>query len=423
MKSMTLMFVTATTLLVALAIPVRFAAQEHKTGDRRYKVIDLGTLGGTFSEPHGINNKDWVVGGSTLQGDLNQHAFLWRHGHMIDLGTLGGPNSIAWKLNESGMIVGQAETSTPDPLGEDYCGFGTNLVCLPFVWQNGVMTPLPTLGGGNGVANDNNARGQVALGAETAIHDPTCIPPQVLQTEAAIWRNGVIQQQLLPFPGDSDAVAGNINDDGQAVGISGTCSAILHGVLWDRGTVTDLGNLGGSITDPGDINNRGQVTGISTLPGDTHHHVFLWTKDAGMQDLGTLPGDTDSETESMNNRGQVVGVSFNNTSGGAFIWQNGVMTDLNTLTCPGSIYLANALGNNDQGEIVGDTVTSSGEVHAYLATPTDDGCDGEAASSAEKAGNSVTPRVSLPENVRNLLRQRQGRRFHFFPGLAIGPDN
>jgi uncharacterized membrane protein len=99
---------------------------------------------------------------------------------MIDLGTLGGPNSFGSNTNESGMIVGQAETSTPDPLGEDYCGFGTNLVCIPFVWQNGVMTPLPTLGGDNGGANDNNARGQVALGAETAIHDPTCIPPQVL---------------------------------------------------------------------------------------------------------------------------------------------------------------------------------------------------------------------------------------------------
>jgi probable HAF family extracellular repeat protein len=129
-----------------------------------------------------------------------------------------------------------------------------------------------------------------------------------------------------------------------------------------------------------------------------------------MQDLGTLPGDTDSFTESMNNRGQVVGGSFTNTSGRAFIWEKGVMTDLNTLTCPGSIYLANALGNNDQGEIVGDTVTSSGDVHAYLATPTDDECDREATSTARQVGSSVSPKVSLPENVRNLLWQRLGRR-------------
>jgi probable HAF family extracellular repeat protein len=195
-KAIRLQVLAFLVLLMALPNPAPLVAQNNNKRDHqhhRYKVIDLGTLGGTFSEPHGINNKDWVVGGSTLQGDLNQHAFLWRHGDMIDLGTLGGPNSIASYLNENGTIVGQAETSTPDPLGEDYCGFGTNLVCVPFVWQNGVMTPLPTLGGSNGVANSINARGQVAYGAETAIHDPTCIPPQVLQTEAAIWRNGVIQ--------------------------------------------------------------------------------------------------------------------------------------------------------------------------------------------------------------------------------------
>jgi probable HAF family extracellular repeat protein len=257
--------------------------------------------------------------------------------------------------------------------------------------------------------------------AETTIHDSTCIPPQVLQTEAVIWRNGVIQKQLQPFPGDSDAIAAGINDEGQATGISGTCSAILHGVVWDRGTVTDLGNLGGSITAPIDINNPGQVVGFATLPGDTNQHAFLWTKHAGMRDLGTLPGDTDSSTESINNRGQVAGVSFTSVSARAFLWQNGVMTDLNTLTCPGSIFLANALGINDQGEIIGDTVTSAGDVHAYLATPTDDECDYEAASSAPRVGSSVSPKVSLPENVRNLLRQRLGRRWYQISGAGTSP--
>jgi hypothetical protein len=62
MKSRFLMCITAITLFVALTMPLRPAAQEHKTEHRRYKVIDLGTLGGTFSEPHGINNEDWVAG-------------------------------------------------------------------------------------------------------------------------------------------------------------------------------------------------------------------------------------------------------------------------------------------------------------------------------------------------------------------------
>jgi probable HAF family extracellular repeat protein len=420
MKSRFLMCFAAITLLAAMTVPVRLAAQEHKTEHRRYKVIDLGTLGGTFSEPHGINNEDWVAGFANLKGNQNGHAFLWRHGHKTDLGTLGGPNSLAWVPGEEGKIPGQAETSTPDPLGEDYCGFGTNLVCLPFVWQNGVMTPLPTLGGDNGVASEINARGQVAGQAETALHDPTCIPPQVLQTEAVIWRNGVIQKQLQPFPGDSDAIAAGINDEGQATGISGTCSAILHGVVWGRDTVTDVGNLGGSITAPIDINNPSQVVGFATLPGDTSQHAFLWTKHGGMRDLGTLPGDTDSSTESINNRGQVAGVSFTSVSSRAFLWQNGVMKDLNTLTCPGSIFLANALGINDQGEIIGDTVTSAGDVHAYLASPTDDECDREAASSTDRLGSGVSPEVTLSENVRNLLRRRLGRRYRIF-GYEAGP--
>jgi len=420
MKSRFLMCSTAVMLFVTLAMPVRFAAQEHKKEHRRYKVIDLGTLGGTFSEPHGINNEDWVAGVANLNGDQNAHAFLWRHGHKTDLGTLGGPNSLAWVPGEEGEIPGQAETSTPDPLGEDYCGFGTNLVCLPFIWQNGVMNPLPSLGGDNGIAYEINARGQVAGQAETTVHESTCIPPQVLQTGAVIWRNGVIQQQLPPFPGDSDAIAGAINDEGQVTGVSGTCSAILHGVLWDHGTVSDLGNLGGSLTSPFDINNPGQVVGFATLLGDTNQHAFLWTKHAGMRDLGTLPGDTDSSTESINNRGQVAGVSFTSVSSRAFLWQNGVMTDLNTLTCPGSIFLANALGINDQGEIIGDTVTSAGDVHAYLATTTDDECDREAAYSTDRWGSGVSPKINLSENVRSLLRQRLVRRYHIL-GYGAGP--
>ena len=76
---------------------------------------------------------------------------------MTDLGTLGGPNSFAgFPLNERGEVTGEAETSTPDPFGEDFCAFGTNFVCLAFLWEDRVMTPLPTLGGNNGAANEIN---------------------------------------------------------------------------------------------------------------------------------------------------------------------------------------------------------------------------------------------------------------------------
>jgi probable HAF family extracellular repeat protein len=174
MKSRKLRWITKTIFLVAFAIPVQLTAQQN-----HYTVTDLGTLGGTFSFAGGINNRGDIEGFSTLPGDTAVHAFLWQKGLMKDLGTLGGPNSLAsWRLNERGEVGGTAETSTPDPLGEDFCGFGTHLICLPSVWQTGVPTPLATLGGNNGFAAGVNSRGKVVGHAENSTPDPTCEAPK-----------------------------------------------------------------------------------------------------------------------------------------------------------------------------------------------------------------------------------------------------
>jgi uncharacterized membrane protein len=94
----------------------------------------------------------------------------------IDPRTLGGPNSwMNWGgLNDRGQAVGMAETSVPDPDGEDFCAFGTKLMCRPFLWQNGTMSALPTLGGNNGSASDINNRAEIAGAAETAALDSGC---------------------------------------------------------------------------------------------------------------------------------------------------------------------------------------------------------------------------------------------------------
>src|SRR5215831_12237269 len=98
-------------------MPFQLTAQQT-----RYTVIDLGTLGGHFSLAGGINNNGAVEGFSLLPGDTATHAFLWRNGVMTDLGTLGGPNSIAsFRPNESDVVGGGAETGAPDPLGEEFC--------------------------------------------------------------------------------------------------------------------------------------------------------------------------------------------------------------------------------------------------------------------------------------------------------------
>ena len=309
MKSTIMMSISITSLLASLAMPVRLAAQEpaatQKPAAIRYTVTDLGTLpGGNFSQPFFINRYGLVSGSSSL-ADGSQHAVLWLEGLMGDIGApgLGGPNSIAFGDNVRFQAAGEAETSTPDPNGEDFCGFGTHLICLPFLWQDGGMIPLPALGGNNGVAMAISNRGKVAGFAENSIPDLDCPSPQVLHFKPVVWEKGVVHK-LPTFAGDPDGVAQQINDYGEVVGGSGTCATFntnllynlvpVHALLWEKGKATDLGNLGGQTGQAGgnialDINNQGQVVGNSDLPGDTTFHAFLWTRKTGMQDLGATP--------------------------------------------------------------------------------------------------------------------------------------
>jgi probable HAF family extracellular repeat protein len=147
-----------------------------------YTVINLGILNeGSTSNASGVTNNGWVNGDSWLAGNQNEHAVLWRPDGMgrfkiTDLGTLGGLNSAsAWpssSKNNRGLVVGQAQGPKVDPLEEYWAvdiGCGTsNGLCMGwqnlefgFVWQNGVMTKFPPLGGYNSIANGVNNRGQV----------------------------------------------------------------------------------------------------------------------------------------------------------------------------------------------------------------------------------------------------------------------
>jgi probable HAF family extracellular repeat protein len=416
MKSRILVCVTAMAFLAALA-PSWLSAQQHT----RYNVIDLGTLGGTFSWAQGLNNRGQASGFSTLP-EGNRHGLFWQDGVITDLGTLGGPNSTAFGISASDEIAGFAETSTPDPLGEDFFGSGNHLISLPFVWQNGVMTTLPTLGGNNGAAVGINNQGQVVGEAENATPDPTCAGPQVLQVKPVIWTKGKVQE-LPTFPGDPKGLALNINGRGQAVGWSGDCiTGGVHALLWDKGTVTDLGNLGGTINNFAlNINYQGQVVGNSALPGNTTDHAFLW-EDGVMTDLGTLPGDVGSGAGGINSKRQVTGISCDvNFDCRAFLWQNGVMTGLNDLIPANSpLFLINAGGINARGQIAGLAFqTSTGEFHAFLATPMHGGV---ASESTTAAAHRRGRKIILPENVRKMLRQRLDHRYHIPDPAASPPD-
>jgi probable HAF family extracellular repeat protein len=426
MKSRTLKSIAAITVFAVLAISLQLTAQEQQpasTSQIHYSVINLGTLGGSASNGFGgVNNRGWVTGDANLAGDQNEHAFLWRDGVMIDLGTLGGPNSgVAIPVkDDKGLVVGGAQINEVDPLGEFWGSayFCTAVNCegwqnlqRAFLWENGLMTALPTLGGNNNSAFAVNNRGQVVGMAETATQDPNCIPPQILDFGAVIWGPEPGQIQELPvLPGDAIAAAIAINEKGQVVGTSGICvvptsfAGGVHAVLWQNGSVIDLGGFGGAMNNSGlAINNSGQVVGMSDLPGDTATHAFFW-QNGVMTDLGTLPGDFSSIANDINNKGQVVGVSCDvNFNCRAFLWENGVMTDLNSLILPGSpLQLIDGEGINDRGEIAGTAFDqNAGDAPAFLATPV-------SGSSAAQPNSISKRRVALPEKVRMLFQGRVG---------------
>ena len=355
-----------------------------------YTVVELKTLGGTFAAGSSINDEGWISGLSGNAGNAVFHAALWRNRTAVDLGTLGGPNSaVEWPNHDLGLVVGISQTSRVDPLGEHWSCSAfipyTGNTCRGFVWRSGVMNKLSTFGGNNGYATAANAHGEVVGWAENKLHDSTCVAPQVLQFEAAAWDSSGQIRVLPPFSKDLDGAATAVNDAGDVAGISGICQnsvgdlSAKHAVLWHRGFTIDIGNLGGSAWNtPAAINSSGEVVGFSDLRGDQHganpnFHGFLWTRNDGIHDLGVLPGDVISEALGVNDKGQIVGISCatsNCSASRAFIYQYGVMKDLNKLVPPGSPLLVFANDINSHGEITGlaqDRAT--GAASAFRMTP------------------------------------------------------
>ena len=430
----------------------------------------------TSAKDNSLNNAGALTGGAdTADADpycspngpdcFAEHAFTFHNGILRDLGTLPGGtfplSSQAFWINESGTAVGFSQNGVIDPLTPNFPELRA------VVWSNGKIIELGTFGGNHSMAQAVNNRDQVVGFALNAV--PDSIEPQPLPTEmhAFLWDNGVMQD--LGTLGGPDSWAMFINDRGQVAGISypdSEPSSVCdtpgknHAFLWEKGHMQDVGTLGGTCSWPEALSNQGQIVGWSAPPGDLTLHPFLWER-GKIRDLGTLggsfgvatwvndlgevigsattendetllgfvwkngvmtaleplPGDCVSEAYRNNSRGQIIGASI--SCDGSFkgvLWENGTVTDLNTFVPPGSALEINAgvLYLNDRGEIAGSDVLLNGDFRFFTLTPVS---TGEAASKTSAARSSDNPFRNAPHGrltpeMLAALRARLSSRYH-----------
>jgi probable HAF family extracellular repeat protein len=356
----------------------------------QYTVTDLGTF-----SPVAINTFGQVAGNS------NGTAAIWTGVQGVkSLGLLsGGSASVAVGINDLGAVAGVADGPGTVTFADSTTFPCTDLV-QPFLWTKSsgmrglgapgitqlesfesFLSPCDTIYSVSGI----NIFGQVV-----GSNDDTAT-----YKFGFLWSNSKWTQ----FTDAYQTTANGINDADYVVGQTGpaTLSEISHAALFTNGTETDLGSLGGNASDffycsgAYSVNDLNEVVGWSTYGAAssdcfvfdlTSVHAFLWKKNTGMQDLGTLPGDTSSVAIKANLFGQVIGSSgstivYTNVdqdavqvTGRPFLWNaHGGMQDLNTLIPANSGWTLNSVADiNLWGQIVG-LGTKNGQTHGFLLTP------------------------------------------------------
>ncbi len=321
----------------------------------QYQAYDLGSLG-TLSIAYGINNSGTIVGSYTNNNippgnGVGTHGFVYQNGVASDLGSLGGGYSNAHGINDQGIIVGDAYT--------------TDNASHAYSYQNGVMTDLGTFSGNSGayvsLAAHINNEGTIVGGVNSLNGGAS---------GAFSYQNGVMSD-LGTLGGFATSINGQGTIVGWSAVVIGNNTVIhpfswQNGVMTDLGTLGGTPPANGPQPEASGINDQGTIVGSATIStGD--EHAFSYANGV-MTDLGTLGGSS-SFARDINNQGAIVGYSYlaDNTTFHAFVCQNGVMTDLDPyLAAIGMVGSSHAMAINDLGEIVGD----GGNGHAFLLVPT-----------------------------------------------------
>jgi probable HAF family extracellular repeat protein len=329
--------------LCCLAMTVTLPSYaQTQTADVTYKVKDLGGLpGGFIADPFAVNNSGVVVGKSDsyVFGGTATYAFIADPNVRFLFGSEGGAaDEAARDINDAGQVVGTFKGRA-------------------FLYENGVRTYLSSFGGD---AEGINQSGQIVGWFQTETS------PNEYEYHPFLYENGSMKD--LGTLGGNQGQAVAINDSRQITGWSRstTDQRTRHGFFYENGTMHDIGNLGGSFVQPHDINNSGQVVGIANTGENNYAHAFLY-ENGSMKDLGAPPGDNSSQAVAINDAGQVVGDRY--------LYEDGTWKNLNSLVSDlpfGIERISWANDINNKGQIVAAAQYLNGNLYGYhivLLTP------------------------------------------------------
>jgi probable HAF family extracellular repeat protein len=355
-------FHNAILAILSLAALSSAEALAQKKATPSYTFTDLGGLPGLSyveSEAYAINDAGEIVGLSYTAGPSGPvpHAVVWAMdatGKYVmtdlgaDVGTARGINSQGEVVTSLGFLVRPVDINDNLVWYQDLNGDGVNDLEIP-------------LGD-----NDPNAY---------AISDNT----QIAAASELIQFDARGNENITQLPNGGSCYA--INDFGEVAGHDQNGA-----VLWQvdaQGVVQETYSLpplpGYYLSNALCIDALGQAAGESFYHGNgtqNYAHATLWQgPNAAPIDLGVLTKNGSSQAwgiATTNTVTQVVGWASVSTGSTAFLWKDGVMTDLNRLISASGVSLQIANAVNSHGQIVGFahvTVGKNVETHAFLLTP------------------------------------------------------
>lgn len=317
-----------------------------------YTVTDLGDLGGSKSEAYAVNDDGTVVGRSTLSGSSDWRAFLWTESQgMAELDPSQG-RGCAHDVNNLDQVVGY---------------FGDR----GFVWENGTTTLIepfrPT--GTSRAYGINDQEHVVGYASATEINDygePVSTPHVFLRRDGVMTDLGLFD---AGEPGETGVATCAINEDDTVLAVLDLPAGggVQASYVWNEGEPA-VSLAYGDITNAPDINDDGHVCGFYMHPDTGEYVPFVW-EGGGKTDLPRLAGDDAATVGAIDEGGTVVGYSRGHSEERAVVWEDGTVTDLNSLIPPDSgwaLELANDI--NEGGQIVG-WGRYGGDSRAFLLTP------------------------------------------------------